>query len=359
MQPSLNAGNAGAGAQAARGAKPVLREWALNALALAFSLVLAYAGAELYLTYAVDDGMQFDLEMWRYARLVKRQSANPAIGHEHTPNTRAHLMGVDVAISSQGLRDREFGAAPPPGRTRILMLGDSLAFGWGVPVERTYSKRLEQMLLQAGHDVEVINTGVGNYNTEMQVAYFLERGAKLNPHYVVLNYFINDAEPTPRDRSSVLARHSRAYVYFSSRVDAALRLAGVGDRTDWRTYYASLYEGEEGIGRVAAAVERLAAYCRSRGIRLSIANYPELRSPADYPFAHVDRLIERIAAANQLKYLSLLPGVRDLEPETLWVTRPDPHPSAVAHEAFAKTLFRFFDGELSAAEPAARGTNAL
>ena len=56
------------------------------------------------------------------------------------------------------------------------MLGDSLAFGWGVPVEKTSSKQLEQMLINAGHDVEVINTGVGNYNTEMEVAYFLERG---------------------------------------------------------------------------------------------------------------------------------------------------------------------------------------
>jgi lysophospholipase L1-like esterase len=329
-------------------AKSVLGEWALNVLTLLISLAIVYAGAELYVSYAVDDGMQFDLEMWRYASAIKRQSANPAIGHEHTPNTRAHLMGADVAISSQGLRDREFTLTPPPGRTRILMLGDSLTFGWGVEAHETYSKRLEAMLQQAGHDVEVINTGVGNYNTEMEVAYFLERGAKLKPHYVVLNYFINDAEPTPRDRSNFLSRNSRAFVYFASRVDMALRLAGVGQKTDWKTYYAALYEGDEGIGRVAAAVERLAAYCRKHGIRLWLANQPELRNPADYPFPQVDRLIERIAAANQLKYIPLLPAVRDLEPETLWVTRPDPHPSAVAHEAFAKALYRVFDAELPA-----------
>src|SRR4051812_38221913 len=230
-------------------AKPFLREWALNAFTLLITLAIGYAGAELYVSYAIDDGMQFDLEMWRYARYIKRVSANPAIGHEHTPNTHAHLMGADVKINSQGLRDREFPMTPPPGRIRIMMLGDSLAFGWGVQAEQTSSKRLEKMLLDAGHDVEVINTGVGNYNTEMEVAYFLERGAKLRPHYVVLNYFINDAEPTPRDHSNFLSRHSRAFVYFASRADAALRLANVGTRTDWKTYYANLY-GEEGVGRV-------------------------------------------------------------------------------------------------------------
>jgi hypothetical protein len=335
-----------------------VKEWSLNALTLLLSLLLVYGAAELYVSYAIDDGMQFDLEMWRYAREIKRRSANPAIGHEHTPNTSARLMGSDVTISSQGLRDREFTPAPPPGRTRILMLGDSLAFGWGVPGERTYSKRLEDMLRQAGHDVEVINTGVGNYNTEMEVAYFLERGVKFKPHYVVLNYFINDAEPTPRDRSNLLSRNLRAFVYFASRADAVMRQVGVGQRTDWKTYYSGLYEGD-GPARVRAAVERLAAACRENGIRLFVASYPELRDPANYAFPQVDRMIQDIAAANQLKFVNLLAEVRDLPAESLWVTRPDPHPSVAAHEAFAKGLFRLFEAELGPARQGERGADAL
>lgn len=346
MERVVAAGKPG-GAKARAGRSPV-REWSLNALAVAFSLLIIYAGAELYVSYAVDDGMQFDLEMWRYSRAVKRQSANPAIGHEHTPGSRARLMGVDVAISSQGLRDRDFAPVPPAGRTRILMLGDSLTFGWGVPADRTYSKRLEQMLREAGYDVEVLNTGVGNYNTEMEVAYFLERGSKFQPQYVVLNYFINDAEPTPRYESNLLARHSRAFVYFASRVDAAMRQANVAERSDWKDYYASLYKNPEGMRRVAAAVERLAAYSREHGIELFIADYPELRSPRDYPFPYVSEAVRRLAAANGLEYFDLLPAVRDMEPESLWVTRPDPHPSIAAHEAFASALFRIFEAKLGA-----------
>jgi hypothetical protein len=326
--------------------KAPVREWGLNALVLAVTLALLYGLVEAFISWKVDDGMQFDLEMWRYARYIKRQSANPAIGHEHTPNSRARLMGAEVAISSQGLRDRDFPLVPPPGRQRILMLGDSLAFGWGVPGERTYSKRLEALLRHAGHDAEVINTGVGNYNTEMQVAYFFEHGHKFNPHYVVLNYFINDAEPTPRYATSVLARHSRAYVYFASRVDAALRQLSMAGKADWRGYYASLYDNPEGLARVGAAIERLARYCREHGIRLYIANYPELRNPREYPFPQVDAAIERIAAATGVAYVPMLPAVRELEPESLWVTRPDPHPSVLAHDAFAGALFQLFDAQL-------------
>ena len=329
-----------------RAGHPRRREWAGNALILALSLAVIYAAAEAYVSRAVDDGMQFDLEMWRYSRAVTRVSASPAIGHEHVPLARARLMGVDVAISSQGLRDRDFPPAPAPGRTRILMLGDSLTFGWGVPGERTYSKRLEQMLREAGHDAEVLNTGVGNYNTEMEVAWYAERGRRLRPHYVVLNYFINDAEPTPRYETSFFARHSRAYVYFASRMDAALRQASVGSRSDWHDYYASLYRDPLNIQRVAAAIEKLARLCREDGSALFVANYPELRNPRDYPFPYVDEAVSRIAERNRLKYIALLPAVRDLPPESLWVTRPDPHPSSAAHEAFAGALFRFFDAQL-------------
>jgi hypothetical protein len=205
---------------------------------------------------------------------------------------------------------------------------------------------VEDMLRKSGRDVEVINTGVGNYNTEMEVAYFLERGAKLKPHYVVLNYFINDAEPTPRDHSNFLSRNSRAFVYFASRLDMAMRMASAGEKKDWKSYYAGLYEGDEGIGRVAAAIERLATYCRQNGIKLYLANQPELRDPANYAFPQVDRLVEKIAAANQIKYIPMLPAVRELKPETLWVTQPDPHPSPVAHAAFAKELYKVFDAEL-------------
>jgi lysophospholipase L1-like esterase len=330
---------------AARPASFRLRDWTLNTLLLVVSLALVYGAMELYVSAVVDDGMQFDLEMWRYAREIKRRSANPAIGHEHTPNTQAHLMGVDVKINSLGLRDREFPPAPPPGRTRVMMLGDSLTFGWGVQGGQTYSKRVEDMLRKAGHDVEVINTGVGNYNTEMEVAYFLERGAKLHPDYVVLNYFINDAEPTPQDHSNILTRNLRALVYFASRFDMALRLANLGEHKDWKSYYTGLYDAE-GVARVSSAIARLAAYCREHHIRLLLANQPELRDPKNYAFTGVEAIVERIAKQNRIEYLNLRDAVRDLPPSTLWVSPPDPHPSAVAHEAFARGLFAVLDKEL-------------
>jgi hypothetical protein len=181
------------------------RRWAksqvLPALVLlVFSFFAAGLLAELASRWVLDSGMNFDLEMWKYAKDIKRVSANPEIAHEHTPGTSGFFMGVPVAINSLGLRDREYSLKKPPGSVRVLMLGDSLTFGWGVKVENTPTKILEEMLNRdgSGRTYEIINSGVGNYNTRMEVAYFLDRGHLLKPDVVVLNYFINDAEPTPR-----------------------------------------------------------------------------------------------------------------------------------------------------------------
>lgn len=113
----------------------------------------------------VDDGMQYDLEMWKYALEVKGISSDPLIGHNHRPNRHARLMGVQFDTNSKGLRDREFSYEKPPGKLRIVMLGDSLTVGWGAKFDETFSKRIERMYVDRGIQAEVIATGVGNYNT--------------------------------------------------------------------------------------------------------------------------------------------------------------------------------------------------
>lgn len=174
---------------------------------------------------AVDDGMQYDLEMWKYARQLKRSAANPIQGFEHIPSQSGHFMGVDVNINSHGQRGREIALEKARGLTRILMLGDSITLGWGVPYEETVSKYLEKLLGEFGGEqpIEVINTGVGNTNTEMQVTYFQTHGVKFSPDIVLLNYFINDAEPTPRRKTHFFSEHSYAYPFFAGRWDSLKR----------------------------------------------------------------------------------------------------------------------------------------
>jgi hypothetical protein len=289
--------------------------------------------------FVLDDGMNFDVEMWKYAREIKQRSADPAVGHEHRPNSSAFLMGAPVSINSLGMRDREFTPAKPADTVRIMMLGDSLTFGWGVKAEDTPSKLMEASLNQ-GLDkprYEVMNTGVGNYNTAMEVAYFFDKGRLLNPDVVVLNYFINDAEPTPIRKDSSLIEHSEAAVMVAGAYDKVART--YFGRADWQAYYRGLY-GQSEPGWLAAkdAVARLADYCREHGIKLLFVNYPELHVLKSYPFADVTQSVEAVAKDNNVAFVDLLPSIAALEPTTLWVSNEDAHPDALANEHFAKVI---------------------
>jgi len=295
---------------------------------------------EVLTRLVVDDGMQFDLEMWKYARDVKYVSADPLIAHEHAPNRHARLMGVDFQTNSHGLRDREFSYDRVPGKLRVLMLGDSLTVGWGVAVEDTFAKRIEKLYAKSGIDAEVINTGVGNWNTVQEVQYFMTKGYKYQPDVVVLNFFVNDAEPiSPHSPPSALMRNCYACVVVIGRFDTVMRQ--FFGKVDWSEYYLSLYGDGESKGWIDAkeAIHRLADFCKRKGITLLIANLPELHDVGNYRLQRITDLVHQVADQYGVAFVDLLPYLKDQESSTLWVTPPDPHPNTLAHQLIAQGLF--------------------
>ena len=295
-------------------------------------------------------GMHYGLEMWKYARLIKRQNENPDIGHEHEPNTRATLMGVDVNINSQRLRDREFTTTKPDGVYRILLLGDSMTFGWGARYEDTYAKVLEKMLNESppdGHQrFEVINTGVGNYNTVQEVAYFKQYGVQYEPDMVILGYYINDAEPIPRPKGGWLARHSYLYVATSSFIGAFGRKMESGP--SWLSYYQKLYKDDQPAWQACQqAIRDLITTCQETRMALTIFLVPELHSPQDYPFLEIQGKIETIAHEGNVPTVDPRTRLPAVDPLDLWVSPGDAHPNATAHRVFAEALFEHVTQQLS------------
>lgn len=322
----------------------------LSVLAILMPLVVVGVVAEVFVRVAFDEKLEYTLEMWKYARYAKRVAADPKVGHEHVPGARARLMGVDVEINSKGLRDREFTIEKPKDTVRVLMLGDSLAFGWGVAVDKTTSKQLEVQLnaraKAAGSTTtyEVINTGVGNYNTQMEIQYFFNEGVRYGPDIVVLNYFINDAEPTPSYTGNFFNENFQAYVYFAGRFDLLMRGKA---KKDWRAHYRDLYDDNAPAwADTKSSMKRLGAWCSENKIPCVLVNQPELHELKTYPFLDVNAKLEAAAHDAGLRYLDLLPTVQGLDESSLWVTVPDPHPNALCDTHFTAGILPVVVDEL-------------
>ena len=138
---------------------------------------------------------------------------NDEIGWTLTPHVsklfRKGDFDITVNANRDGLRDRDYGPKEPE-TFRILGLGDSFAFGWGLELEESFLKVLEKKL-NGGHaspqamNYEVINGGIPGFGTYEASKLLKFIGQRYEPDLVIValyegNDYLNNGE-APRLRT--------------------------------------------------------------------------------------------------------------------------------------------------------------
>lgn len=143
---------------------------------------------------------------WAPAReeRVKFWTYSEFLGWEHSPNQRGRFnhqdFSVDVVINSHGMRDDEYSMERTE-KKRMLVLGDS--FGWGFGIE--HQERFSEILESTRSDWEIINASVSGYGTDQQFLYMKEKGIDFKPDVYLLLFYENDFENNI---------HAKEYWYF-------------------------------------------------------------------------------------------------------------------------------------------------
>lgn len=129
-----------------------------------------------------------------FLREMIRIHPNPRIIYDLRPGLEGTFLGRPLAINRNGFRGQAYPTEKPKGAVRILGLGDSFMFGWGVIDEEPYMRllelRLQEQFPQLGW--QVINTAVPGYNTVMEVAALKEKGLAYRPDFVLVEFVEND-----------------------------------------------------------------------------------------------------------------------------------------------------------------------
>ena len=111
-------------------------------------------------------------------------SLNPVLRYIPKPNS--------PGINSYGIRDREYSIKKPEGVFRIVVIGDSVGYGFCndkevLDVEHLFSKQLERGLQgQKSFPIEVINLCVSGYDTLQEVEFLYQKGLALKPDLVLV-----------------------------------------------------------------------------------------------------------------------------------------------------------------------------
>lgn len=163
---------------------------ALAGTALVVTLVVGELGVRAMQRYGVLTDLRKEVVFAPVENAGKfRRSENKALGWELDPN--------DSLINADGFRGRDYDVGKSDA-IRIIALGDSVTFGRGVLLENTYPKVLEDRLNREdryGLRYEVLNLGVGGYNSRQQLELYKTKGRKYEPDLLVIGFVLNDATP--------------------------------------------------------------------------------------------------------------------------------------------------------------------
>ena len=118
---------------------------------------------------------------------------DPDLGWRNRPDTAVDVVAAGgryhVTINARGERGIERPYAKPAGVARVVLLGDSTAWGWGVDDELMWPRLVEREL--AGR-VEIINLAVPGYGTDQELWCLDREGLKYEPDLVLLAFVHND-----------------------------------------------------------------------------------------------------------------------------------------------------------------------
>ncbi len=215
--------------------------------------------------------------------------------------------------NSQGFRSNEdFRLEKPHGVFRVIALGDSTTEGFEVRQDHTYPAVLQRYLKKNGLEAEVFNTGISGFGTAEELVYLENEGIKYHPDAVVLGFFGNDFDDNVRsdifrivDGNLVVANKSYTpgvrildvvnsipllrwlssnsyfYSFATNTIWEAAKRARLGSEKQARETEFSTPTSLDDykIQLELALLQRMYAFCHSRGIKLIVVDIPYISNP--------------------------------------------------------------------------------
>ncbi len=293
---------------------------------------------------------------------------SPEFGWLNRPGVKGwHVdIGYHIRINRHGHRGPDYPVEKPPGVFRILGLGDSLTFGWGVEEDQIFLNVMKERLLEEGYRVEVLNAAVPAWHSVQSLHYFQKEGVRFQPDLVVMSFFVDDvyyakiesflkgeiAQRT-REEEAEIARHKggtasmlRLYnIWFNYRRlrRASRELIRRNPYPDFKSERKALRRDFDKDPELVAGVEKVVsewAEIREKlGVPIIFSFIPaggSLNAPA---YQGDSRALRKASLASGFPFLDVIPLFeKEPDPRKLYLLPRDGHVSAAGHAVIGEAL---------------------
>jgi len=110
------------------------------------------------------------------------------------PDLSVKFQQAKLTTSKDGFRTNPFPQKLDPKETRILVLGASPTFGWGVNDGEEWPAKIQNTLRKSGKKAMVYNVAVPGYTTFQGLKLAKRLIPKIKPQYVLIAFILNDMD---------------------------------------------------------------------------------------------------------------------------------------------------------------------
>ncbi len=275
-------------------------------VALAAGAVAIYAaGLQQYLLLRHYESSPASQASWTSVDISKatRVSADQVLGWDLVPN-------AGNVINAEGFLGPVPTIPKPTGTYRIAVIGDSIAFAFGETGQSFVD--YAQAMLNTGSTkgrFELLNFGVGGYDTTQEVRRLEVLGLKYQPDVVVLQYCINDgidftfsvqAEFGTLSFAPKIGRDDPGVMGFLQR---SLR---TGERMSSEAFFARVFEQPD-WKKSMAALGSLAALAKEHRFKVVVMIFPVMIDWSHYVFGPYHERVAQAATTLGMDVLDLFP----------------------------------------------------
>jgi lysophospholipase L1-like esterase len=276
------------------------------------------------------------------------KSAFPELIYTRTPNR--------CGANSHGYRDYEYAYDKDDEVSRIVIIGDSVADGYGLELESSFGKVLEKELngtRRKDHKrIEVIILAQGGYSTSQELFLLEHEAFKYSPDLIVWSYVLNDpAHPVYRGASGEVGDyfheprfHALHFVMDKLyKILEKFRSIGCGDEYHELLHCAYWSEVESNISNIAAVAGH-------KNTPVIFLIHPIIEENGHYDNYYLSPLHAQLgeeASKVGLYVLDLLPEYTPYDPAEL--TIPSDlwhdiwHPNEKGHRIVARALLAYIE----------------
>ncbi len=304
---------------------------------------------------------------WKEPTYIYRYSLNRDVFYEFNPGWEGEFGGVPIKINSWGLRDYAYPFKKNENTYRILVLGDSVTFGWKLSLEDIFQKVLEKSLNKrdSGYNYEVLNAAVPGYNLRQEVAYLESSGLKFKPNLIILGIFINDitdfnARPIriiPQISVWSLPCHIRdiprksfflqflllKWELITEKYNRNFNITALNDNADFLKGICNSTTNPY-WSEFNKQIKKLALLAKTDNIKVMLLYWPDFKQfNKSKEYRQLQAILKDIANKNNFYFLDLLPCFENSSQWPLLSEKfpGDYHPNEVGHRLAAEAVYRY------------------